>query len=84
MKWIQILGFVAATCTTASFVPQVIKTLKTRDTKGISLVMYAVFTFGVFVWLIYGLFINDIPIIVSNSVTVTLACIVLGMKIKNG
>jgi MtN3 and saliva related transmembrane protein len=84
MKWIQIIGFVAAACTTISFVPQVIKTLKTKETKGISLIMYSVFTFGVFLWLLYGLFIRDIPIIISNTITVALAFIVLVVKIKNG
>jgi MtN3 and saliva related transmembrane protein len=84
MKWIQIIGFVAATCTTVSFVPQVIKTLRTRDTKGISLIMYSIFTFGVFLWLLYGVFIRDIPIIIANIITVTLALIVLILKIKHG
>ena len=79
MKWI---GFMAAILTTSSFLPQAIKTIKDKDTSSISLGMYSLFTTGVFLWLIYGIFIKDIPIMVSNLITFLLACSILVMKIK--
>jgi MtN3 and saliva related transmembrane protein len=84
MKWVTIIGIVAAACTTTSFVPQVIKTIKTKDTKGISLLMYSIFSFGVLCWLVYGLINRDIPVIIANAATILLASFVLVLKIKNG
>ncbi len=84
MDWITVIGIVAAICTTGSFVPQVIKTIVTKDTKAISLLMYSFFSLGVFLWLVYGIVKLDPPIIVANAVTISLASIVLFMKIKNG
>jgi len=77
-----LLGLIAAACTTIAFVPQVYKTLKTRDTRSISLPMYAMFTFGIFLWLIYGLLNHDLPIILANSITCVLAALVLIFKLK--
>lgn len=79
----SILGYVAAFCTTCSFVPQVIQTLRTRDTRAISLGMYSFFVFGVSMWLIYGLLIRDLPIIVANTVTLVLSATILLLKIRN-
>ncbi|MCW8331033.1 SemiSWEET transporter [Photobacterium sp. SDRW27] len=76
------LGIVAASCTTLSFLPQVIHTFKTRDTSGISLSMYIIFVFGVFCWLVYGLKSGDIPLISGNGITLLLASTVLFLKIK--
>jgi MtN3 and saliva related transmembrane protein len=75
------LGYLAATLTTASFVPQAWLTLKTRDVSGISLGMYSVFTVGVALWLVYGISLGEWPIIVANALTVALAAVILGMKI---
>lgn len=77
-----IIGFLAAFCTTFAFLPQAIKIIKTKHTKDLSLAMYLIFTTGVFLWLIYGFLIKDIPIIVANSITFVLASSVLVMKIK--
>ncbi len=84
MSLTNVIGLIAAFATTSSFVPQVIKILKTKDTKGVSLVMYVIFTIGILLWLIYGLLLFDIPIIIANSVTLILASIILFLKIKNG
>lgn len=78
------LGYVAATLTTCSFVPQAWLTLRTRDVSGISLGMYSVFTVGVALWLVYGISLGQWPIIVSNALTVGLAATILGMKIAVG
>lgn len=81
MNVVQILGLVAGTCTTISFLPQVIKTWKERSAKGLSLVMFSVFCFGVLLWLIYGIVIKDLPIILSNLITLMLAATLLYFKL---
>lgn len=77
------IGIVAALLTTLSFVPQAILAIRTRQTAGISLVMYSMFTLGVAVWLVYGLLIGSLPVILSNIVTLALASIILGIKIRS-
>jgi MtN3 and saliva related transmembrane protein len=81
---ITIIGLIAAICTNWAFLPQVIKTIKSRETKSISLSMYVVFTLGVFIWLIYGLLTYDIPIIAANLISFILSLIVLILKIRYG
>lgn len=82
MDIIGTTGIIAAICTTSSFIPQALKTIKTRDTSGISLQMYVVFTFGTAMWLIYGILTNNTPVIAANTVTVIFALIILGYKLK--
>jgi MtN3 and saliva related transmembrane protein len=82
MDWVKIVGYLAATATTIAFLPQAFHTIKTKDTNGISLGMYLVFTFGVVMWLMYGIFINDFPIILANSVTLIFTVIILVYKLK--
>jgi MtN3 and saliva related transmembrane protein len=79
---ITIVGLAAAACTTFSFLPQAIKVIKTKNTKDLSLAMYSIFTAGVFLWLVYGVFVRDIPIIIANSITFILAATILIMKIR--
>lgn len=82
MNFITILGLVAATCTTIAFLPQAIKAIRTRHTKDLSLRMYALLTTGIVLWLIYGVFKNDLPIILANGVTLVFAATILFLKIK--
>jgi MtN3 and saliva related transmembrane protein len=82
MELTTILGLVAATCTTISFLPQAIKTIKTKITKDLSLGMYSVFTTGVFLWLIYGIMIGDLPIILANTITLIFTSTILILIIK--
>ena len=84
MNFVDLIGSIAATLTTASFVPQVIKVARSRHTKDISLGMYATFTIGVAMWLIYGITLTSWPIIVANSITLFLAGSVLVMKLRLG
>ena len=79
----EAIGYVAATLTTVSFLPQAILTIKTRDTSSLSLSMYSIFTLGFFCWLIYGLYIADTAIIAANAITFILAGIILVYKIYN-
>ncbi|MDH4481240.1 MAG: SemiSWEET transporter [Rhodoferax sp.] len=76
------IGAAAATLTTASFVPQVLHTLRTKDVSGISLSMYSAFTLGVALWLVYGLLLGAWPIVVANAITVSLATCILVMKLR--
>jgi MtN3 and saliva related transmembrane protein len=80
----EILGFMAAVCTTASFVPQVWHILKTRDTRAISLMMYLLFTVGVVLWLVYGIMIGSTPVVAANSITLVLALVILTCKVRWG
>jgi MtN3 and saliva related transmembrane protein len=81
---LDILGYVAATLTTAAFAPQALKTIRSRDTRGISVWMYVMFTAGVAFWLAYGVATDSMPMIVANSVTLPLAGMILALKLRHG
>lgn len=80
---IDIIGYLAAAITTFSFVPQAIHTIKTKDTSGISLMMYSMFIVGIFLWLVYGILLMAWPIILANVVTLILAAIILYYKVRS-
>ncbi len=84
MNAATLIGLLAATLTTAAFVPQVVRSLRTRDTRGISGIMYTVFTTGIALWLGYGLVTDDLPIIVSNMITLPLCLAVRFLKFRHG
>ena len=77
----DLLGYVAASLTTISFVPQAWHTFRTRDVRGISLGMYGTFTLGVALWLGYGVALGAWPVIVANAFTLALAAAILTMKV---
>jgi MtN3 and saliva related transmembrane protein len=77
----EVIGYLAAFCTTISFLPQAYLTLKTRDTESLSLGMYSTFTLGVLLWLLYGLSIEDKVIILANVITFVLSATILVFKI---
>lgn len=79
----HIFGYIAGALTTISFLPQAIKTLKSRDTESISLLMYALFVTGVLFWFIYGVVKQDNTIIIANLVTLLLASPILGLKLQH-
>ncbi|MDC3132966.1 SemiSWEET transporter [Flavobacteriaceae bacterium] len=78
----EIIGFIAATLTTASFVPQVYKIWKFRKTDGVSLIMYIVMFIGVLLWLSYGVLINSVSVIAANAVTAVLQLMIIYSKLK--
>ena len=78
----QSIGFIAAICTTVAFVPQALKIYKSKTARDISLPMWLIFSFGVFLWLIYGILILSLPIIVANVVTLLLSLFILFFKVK--
>lgn len=81
LEW---LGYVAATLTTAAFVPQAIKTIRSKDTRGISLGMYSVFTLGIAFWFAYGIVLGSWPMIVSNVIAFALSATILVLKLRHG
>lgn len=78
----KILGLVAGLLTTISFVPQVVKTWRSRSAKDLSLVMFLLYCVGVFLWMIYGIMIDELPVILWNIITLILATVILFFKIK--
>jgi MtN3 and saliva related transmembrane protein len=81
---LTILGLAAACCTTIAFVPQVVKTWRTRSTADISLGTFSLLVVGIILWLVYGLLLGDLPLIAANVVTLLLAGTVLLLKLKHG
>ncbi|HWL29070.1 MAG TPA: SemiSWEET transporter [Burkholderiaceae bacterium] len=84
MDMIGFIGCFAAVLTTVAFVPQVVKTWRTRATADISLSMFAMFTAGVAAWLAYGVMIGSAPIVLANGITLMLAGIILVLKVRHG
>ncbi len=84
VSWLTWVGLLAAFCSTAAFLPQVVKTWRTRSTKDISLVMFSVLIIGILLWLTYGIIIRDIPLIVANTITLVFAGTILFFKLKHG
>ncbi|WP_448697297.1 SemiSWEET transporter [Mucilaginibacter sp. AW1-3] len=82
MNYIQTIGYMAAFGTTISFLPQAVKTIRTKDTSGISLLMYTCFTIGTLLWLIYGLLSGQYPVATANAITFLFAVTILIYKIK--
>ena len=83
MRYADLIGYAAAVLTTAAFVPQALKSWRSRDLSGVSLGMYGLFTLGVALWLAYGLIIESWPVILANGITVILAGMVLTLKLRH-
>lgn len=82
MKSPDILGMIAGMLTTIAFVPQVVKTWRSKSTDDISYGMFILFSLGLVLWLAYGIVLNALPIIISNTITLILALIILGLKFR--
>ena len=76
------LGIAAGTLTTIAFLPQVIKAWRSRSTRDVSLAMFLTLCAGIVLWLIYGILVEDIPIILANGVTLCLAGTILVLKLR--
>ncbi|MEM1257350.1 MAG: SemiSWEET transporter [Bacteroidota bacterium] len=83
MPIIEIIGLIAATCTTLAFVPQVFRAWKYKSTQDISLTMYLVLLAGLFLWLVYGIHHNSLAIILANTVTGILVVFMLVLKFRH-
>ncbi|AMJ60753.1 SemiSWEET family sugar transporter [Bosea sp. PAMC 26642] len=84
LSTIEIIGFVAALLTTGSWVPQAWRTIRTRDTRSISLWMQVLFAAGTAMWLTYGLMISSWPVVVANTLTLVLVLSILALKLRFG
>ena len=82
MDTITVIGLIAGTLTTVSFLPQLLKIWQSRSTKDISLAMYVIISTGVLLWLLYGLFTGSLPVILANAVTLLIALSILALKIR--
>jgi len=83
IDYIEIIGLIAAALTTAAFLPQVYKTWKTKDVKGLSLPMVLMLFVGVGLWLVYGFLMKSISIITANSITIISIFLLVYFKIKH-
>jgi len=82
MNGVMILGLCAGFCTTIAFLPQVVRIYRSRHTRDLSLPMYVILTFGVVLWLSYGVLLKSLPIILANGIVFFLSAYILAMKIK--
>jgi MtN3 and saliva related transmembrane protein len=80
---LDLIGYGAATLTTLAFIPQTLRSWRTRDLSGVSLGMYGLFTVGVALWLVYGLLLGSMPIVIANTITLALAGTVLFLKLRH-
>jgi len=80
----EYIGLLAAFLTTAAYVPQTAKVLRSRHTTSISLGMYSLITTGIAFWFIYGVMIDSLSLIIANGITFVLASIILAMKLRHG
>jgi MtN3 and saliva related transmembrane protein len=80
--FVELLGLIAGTLTTISFLPQLVKIVKNKSAKDVSLLMFLIFTLGILLWLVYGILTLTLAIIIANSVTIVLALSILILKIK--
>lgn len=78
---VEAIGLIAGFCTTSAFCPQVIKAWKTRSVEDLSLVTYCLFCVGLLLWIVYGMKINSIAVMLTNTVSLFLAVTILIMKI---
>jgi len=79
-----IIGIAAGVLTTAAFLPQLVRVIRTKHTKDLSLLTFSLFSLGVFLWLIYGILLKELPIILANAFTLVFAMLIVIMKIKHG
>ncbi len=80
MNYLDLLGMIAGALTTFAYIPQVIKTWKTGSAHDISFLMLLTMATGVFLWSMYGIYINSFPVIIANSVTLVLVSGMIIMK----
>lgn len=81
--WIvNLIGTIAAVCTTIAFVPQLVRVYRLKSAREISFLMFLMFSVGELLWMIYGIFIGSLPVILANAVTLGLALAILSLKLR--
>jgi MtN3 and saliva related transmembrane protein len=81
-RMVDDIGFIAAFCTTTAFIPQLVRVLRLRSARDISMGTFLLFSVGVFLWLLYGIYSGSRPVIASNSATLALSVSILILKIR--
>ncbi len=84
MALLDYTGYLAAICTTGAYIPQVLRVWRTRSTTDISLKMFLVLVTGLSLWLTYGLWRGELPLVLANGTTLVLASIILFFKLRHG
>ena len=82
MDTITLVGFIAGALTTTAFIPQVVRSWRLKETKDISLSMLVLYAVGVFLWFLYGVWNDALPIIAANGISLVLILILLGIKVR--
>jgi Uncharacterized conserved protein len=82
MDTITLVGFIAGTLTTAAYIPQVLRSWRLKETKDISLSMLVLYAAGVSLWLVYGIWVNALPVIAANGISLVLILVLLGIKLR--
>jgi len=78
----ELLGYIAGICTAIVFLPQAVKTLKTKDVRGLSLSTYIIYNVGMLSWILYGVYLHSVQMIVFNSISFIFSVTILYMLIK--
>ena len=84
MNYITIIGLVAAVLTNISFIPQIYQIYRTKETRDLSLPMFAILTSGIFLWLVYGIMAKAMPVVIANAVAFISCSYIVAMKIRYG
>ena len=79
----EIIGIICCTCTTVAFLPQAIKSIRTKNVSGLSLTMYLIYCTGLVFWILYGIYLKSIQMIVSDAITLSFSSIILFMILKS-
>ena len=82
MDTIVLIGYIAGALTTISFIPQVVRAWKLKETRDLSLAMLILFAAGILLWTCYGIWTESLPIIVANVTTFVLILVLLGLKLR--
>jgi len=82
MEMTIMIGYIAGTLTTISFVPQVIRAWRLKETRDLSLAMLLLFALGVCLWAVYGFWIDSLPVIAANLISLVLILTLLGLKLR--
>ena len=78
----EFLGYLAGVCTAVCFLPQTVKTIKTKNVQGLSWLSYAVYSLGIFSWICYGFYLHSVQMILFNAISLVFASIILFMILK--
>ncbi len=84
MNYITVIGLIAAVFTTSSLIPQMVQIHRTKETRDLSLIMLVMFATGIFLWLVYGVLTNALPIMLANSIAFASSIYIIVMKIRHG